>query len=297
MKSLLSFTAGIVFLSLVAFFVFNFIQNKLSPRIGQLSVNVSNQRAQVFLDDKLIGTTQLYRKDLPLGDHRITIKPEQSGSDGFSWNTTTTLTKSTVSTIDLDLAPNLLFSAGESLYFQPGNKTVSILSRPEKATVIVDKKVMGTTPLKVSWEKGVHQITLKKEGYLDRVIPLNIEEGYKLSAVVYLALNPFEKITKLASNDKISLFAITTSHSDLSKNTSSWVQGVGFIQKNFNGVETKFDVLIDEKGKVYVLNQTEWENKKQTKSVSTVGYLTKTGQTGLSEAANTAWQQLKTLFD
>ena len=297
MRSLLSFTAGIVFVSLVVFFVFNFIQNKLTPRIGQLSLNISNQKSQVLLDDELIGTTPLYRKDLPLGDHRITIKPENSGSSESFWNTTTTLTKSTVSTIDLDLAPNLLFSAGESLYFQPGNKTLSILSPPEKATVLVDKKEIGKTPLQFSLGKGVHQITLKKAGYLDREIPVNIEEGYKLSAVVYLALNPFEKITKLASNAKVSLFAITNSHNELSKNISSWVQGIDFTQKNFNSVETKFDVLIDQKGKLYILNQTEWENKKQTKSVSTIGYLTKASQTDLSEAANTSWQQIKEVFD
>ena len=115
MNSLLKLTVVVIFLGVVAFISFNFIQGKLNPRIGQLSVNVSNQKAKVFLDDSLIGTTPLYAKNLPLGDHRIRIESEKNTSKSFSWQTSTTLTKSTISTIDLDLAPSQNFSAGESL--------------------------------------------------------------------------------------------------------------------------------------------------------------------------------------
>ncbi len=297
MRTLLSLTVLIVFISVVGLFVFNFIQNKLTPKIGQLSVNTSNQKAQVFLDGELIGTSPLYRKDLPLGDHLVTIKLLNSGQNSFSWKTATTLTTSTVSTIDLDLAPNLSFSAGESLYFQPGNKTVSLLSRPEKATVFIGEKDMGQTPLKLSLNKGVHEITFKKAGYIDRQVPINLEDGYKLSAVVYLALNPFETVTKLTGTDKISLFKLSNPHSNLSKNILDWVQGIDYVQKTFNSIEEKFDALIDESGKIYILNQTEWENKKQTKAVSVVGYLTREDQTGLSEAASKTWEHVKAEFN
>lgn len=297
MNSLLKLTAVIISLGIVAFIGFNFIQDKLKPRIGQLSVNVSNQKAKVFLDDNFIGTTPLYAKNLPLGDHRVRIEPEKNTSKSFSWQTSTTLTKSTISTIDLDLAPNQDFSAGESLYFQPGNKTIAILSRPENAVVLVDQKEKGKTPLTLTLEKGVHQVLIKKEGFLDRGVPINMEEGYKLSAVVYLARNPFEKLTKIDSNNKISLFMLNSLNTNLAKDSSNWVEGIDFIQQSFNSSQTKFDVLIDSSGKTFILNNTEWENKKQIKSVSTVGYLAKTGETKLTEAANSTWQKLKEEFN
>ncbi len=297
MNSLLKLTVVVIFLGVVAFISFNFIQGKLNPRIGQLSVNVSNQKAKVFLDDSLIGTTPLYAKNLPLGDHRIRIESEKNTSKSFSWQTSTTLTKSTISTIDLDLAPSQNFSAGESLYFQPGNKTVSILSRPDNAVVLIDQKERGKTPLTLTLEKGVHQLLLKKEGFLDREVPINMEEGYKLSAVVYLARNPFEKVTKIDSNNKISLFILNSLYNNLAKDSSDWVEGIDFIQQSFNSSQTKFDVLIDSSGKSYILNKTEWENKKQSKSVSTVGYLARASETKLTEAANSTWQKLKEEFN
>ena len=163
--------------------------------------------------------------------------------------------------------------------------------------MLIDQKERGKTPLTLTLEKGVHQLLLKKEGFLDREVPINMEEGYKLSAVVYLARNPFEKVTKIDSNNKISLFILNSLYNNLAKDSSDWVEGIDFIQQSFNSSQTKFDVLIDSSGKSYILNKTEWENKKQSKSVSTVGYLARASETKLTEAANSTWQKLKEEFN
>jgi hypothetical protein len=75
------------------------------------------------------------------------------------------------------------------------------------------------------------------------------------------------------------------------------VDGIVFTQEQFNPVQTKFDVLIDLSGKLYILNKTEWENKKASKSVSNVGYLAKPTEKGLSTSANETWVNLKNEFN
>ena len=70
-----------------------------------------------------------------------------------------------------------------------------------------------------------------------------------------------------------------------------------FIQKNFNSAAEKFDILIDNKGKSYVLNEVEWSNKKRTKSVSIAGYLAKSDQENLSDPAQQTWEQIRVDFD
>jgi len=295
-KSLLSFSIFALIIFLIGFSVFSFLNEKLLPNIGQLAVNVSGQNATVYLDGKKLGKTPLYRKNLRLGEHQINVEPENS-PQGFSWKTNIILTKSTVSTIDLDLGPSLLFTSGESLYFRPGNKTVTILSRPDKAKVFLGTKEVGKTPLTFSLEKGVHNLVIKKEGYFTREVPINMEDGYKLSAVIYLSINPFYQVKKISGNGKLSLFTISNSEKDLLNNTYEWVEGIRFVQKNFSSAETKFDYLIDQKGNGYELNKDEWENKQKTKANSVVGYLSRSGETELSEQAKKTWEELKKKFD
>lgn len=102
MKPLIQLVLFISFAGVLGLIGFNFVQSKLSPSIGRLSVNVSDQKAKVYLDGNFIGTTPLYAKNLPLGDHLVKVEPEKNNDSKFSWQTNTTLTSSTISTIDLD---------------------------------------------------------------------------------------------------------------------------------------------------------------------------------------------------
>ncbi len=296
MKLLLRFLTAIIVASLLTLFVFDFLLPRLNPKIGQLSISVNGQKAQIFLDGRAVGAAPFYSKTLPLGEHKVAIK-SSSNPTGYVWSTETTLSNSTISTIDLDLGPSQIFTAGEVLYFQPGATAVNIITTPAKARVVIDDQDRGESPLSVNLSAGVHQLLVKKDGFLTRTVGINIEPGYKLMAKVYLALDPFTTITKLESTAKASFFLIRNESEDLSKDVSNWVSGLDFLQKNLPPAQTRFDALVDNSGKVYTLNQTEWKNKKQTQSVVNIGYLAKANETRATAAAQSSWVKIKADFN
>ena len=264
----------------------------LQPSTGQLSVSTPQQNATVFLDGKELGKTPFYSKVLKVGDHNLTIE-----SDGVSWKTKTTLTEGTFNTLDLNLSRIDRFTSGENLFFRTGQKSLTVLSKPESAKVFLNNQEKGSTPLKLTPDNGVVTLTLKKEGYLSREITPNLVENYRLTANIFLAVDPFGTIKKLDSNPKATLFSIYNQSIDLSRSYSDWVEGLKFTQKQFTGAQTRFDLLLDPTGNTYVLNETEWKNKLATKAVANIGYLATKANDSLSDKANATWQTLKIQFN
>ena len=264
----------------------------LQPSTGQLSVSTPQQNATVFLDGKELGKTPFYSKVLKVGDHNLTIE-----SDGVSWKTKTTLTEGTFNTLDLNLSRIDRFTSGENLFFRTGQKSLTVLSKPEGAKVFLNNQEKGSTPLKLTPDNGVVTLTLKKEGYLSREITPNLVENYRLTANIFLAVDPFGTIKKLDSNPKATLFSIYNQSIDLSRSYSDWVEGLKFTQKQFTGAQTRFDLLLDPTGNTYVLNETEWKNKLATKAVANIGYLATKANDSLSDKANATWQTLKIQFN
>jgi len=60
---------------------------------------------------------------------------------------------------------------------EEGYGFVHITSEPSGATVIIDSKVVGTTPLIQKLQVGEHTITVKMEGYITKTQKIVVEEG------------------------------------------------------------------------------------------------------------------------
>lgn len=295
MKKLVSIIIFFCFFAIFVLILLEFILPILKPNNGRLSIVTKGTQAKIFLDNKYVGNTPFYKEDLKIGDHKVEI--QLSKGSNFSWNTNTFLNSTTLSVIDLDLAGNQTFTAGENLYFKQGISNLSILTRPESANIKIDGKTIGKAPQILNLNYGIHLLLVEKDGYLSREVPLNIEPGYKLSAIIYLAANPFLEVFKIDNSTKATFFRITNSKVNLSKSYSDWASGIKYIQGNFSGTETRFDVLIDPNGKVYILNPTEWENKKQGKSVVNIGYLAKNDNDKISNIALSEWSKIKDEFN
>ncbi|HEY4695217.1 MAG TPA: PEGA domain-containing protein [Candidatus Nanoarchaeia archaeon] len=295
MKKLLIFILASTAL-IFGFFIFNeWVSPLLKPATGRLSVDVANQKAKVFLDNNFLGTTPFYAANLRLGDYVIEVDPESSGQ--WRWKANLVLTDSTLSVVDIDLASSQLFSSGESMYFRSGEKGISVIVRPTDAFVAIDSQNEVKTPVNKNLEKGVHTLTVRKEGYLTRDIAVNIEEGFKLNVIVYLAADPFKGLTKIDNGAKASLFTLYNSEVDLSKSYEDWAAGIKHLQENFSGAQTRFDTLLDPNGKVYILDQTEWNNKVALKTVVNAAYLGKKENDTLTDKAKIEWEKLKKLFN
>jgi hypothetical protein len=68
---------------------------------------------------------------------------------------------------------------------------VTVLSKPEGATVVIDGRSIGTTPGTFELHAGSHKLVLQRSGYAERAEALQTSFGR--SAIVSLDLNPAGK--------------------------------------------------------------------------------------------------------
>jgi len=80
---------------------------------------------------------------------------------------------------------------------------LSINSEPEGADITIDGQFVGTTPHWMYLKSGVHTITLKKEGYDDKVITIDYDSDRGGEVNEVLETPGFETIAAL-----VSIFAV-----------------------------------------------------------------------------------------
>ena len=295
MRKQLLFVGMVILLIVSLLFFWELVLPLLNPANGRLSIQTPGNKAKVIIDSKEVGETPFYSDHLRIGDHKIELKSADKQS--FRFSTNTTLNSTTLSILDIDLSSSQTFSAGENLYFKEGLSGLSLITRPEGTTLIIDGKSIGKSPFNQSLSSGVHTIKVEKKGYLTREVPINIEQGYKLSALIYLSANPFENLAKIDNSSKASFFQVTNKYVDLSKSYADWANGIVSTEKNFDSLATRFDLLIDPTGKSYILNETQWKNKKATRAVINVGYLTKKQSDKVTSKAQVELDKIKAEFN
>ena len=132
----------------------------LNPANGRLSIQTPGNKAKVYIDSIEVGETPIYSDHLRIGDHKIELKSADKQS--FRFSTNTTLNSTTLSILDIDLSSSQTFSAGEDLYFKEGLSGLSLITRPEGTTLIIDGKSIGKSPFNQSLSSGVHTIKVEK---------------------------------------------------------------------------------------------------------------------------------------
>jgi hypothetical protein len=140
---------------------------KLAPRVqptpvfGQLTVNSTPEGAQVQVDGRTDPgwITPYVMNSVSLGQHTVTVaKP------GFNSETRT---------VDVTSAKAMLV-----VHLAQLGATLSVSSDPGGASVYLDGKSAGRTPLQVVVpEKGSHTILVRKDGYLDETTSANLVAG------------------------------------------------------------------------------------------------------------------------
>ena len=139
--------------------------------------------AAVFLDGKHIGKTPFFSDQLKSGEHSLKITvSEASFADQIS------LTPGTLTVINRDLAPIFLSQAGETLSLVPDRKGLLVTSMPQQATISIDGKLAGKTPVLASdIPEGDHKLSVTKDGYPSREFAVKISSQYQLRTEVTLA--------------------------------------------------------------------------------------------------------------
>lgn len=285
---------GIILILVVGFFAYQFILPHIRPPRGFLKVETI-PTAEVILDGESQGSSPLQKKHLPIGRYDLVIKADvatlpddpksKPTSKSVEFKQKVDLEASAVTTVRYELAPNELFYSGEVLGLR-GGAGVSLVTKPESAEVFIDGESLGNAPLSQVIDPGVHTLKISKEGYISREIGVNIEEGFRLTASVTLALNPYPQSKKLNDEGKFTLFDLSSDNPQLNEDYHVWAEAVWHFQTTKQSVPKKFDVIIDENGKTYPL-VADYTKKKAI----IVGYLS-SNPGKLSDKAESAWESV-----
>lgn len=162
---------------------------------GALQVTAT-PKSKVYLDGKMIGETPLckceYPNILPTGTYTIKIVPEGTMQDSFEQKIT--IEKSVVTVVDRIFAgPMVSDGSIISLKELPNDKDIELFvsSFPDKANVLLDRNLVGQTPLLLkNITSSDHEVTMEKGGYKEKTVHIHTVQGYKLTTIGYLAVDP-----------------------------------------------------------------------------------------------------------
>lgn len=183
--------AGLVgiLLILVVGLVF-FIVGYFRPKVAGIYID-TNPASAVYLNGEQVGKTP-YDKTVAPGEIVIRLIPESFQAPLVPYETKITLVAGIKTVIRRDFGESQETSAGEIISFEKVGKDQSnlvVISIPDSAELLIDGGQRTFTPHKTSdIPVGQHTLALKADGYVERSVPVKTHQGYKLTAIVQLAL-------------------------------------------------------------------------------------------------------------
>lgn len=139
--------------------------------------------ASVFLDGKHLGKTPYSSDQLKAGEHTLKLSASEA-----SYLERVTLNSGTLTVVNRELTNNFLAQSGEVLSLEPSGQGLFISSSPDQASVTLDGRLIGTSPLLLEdIKEGEHKLLITKGGYQDREIALKTSSKYQLVASITLA--------------------------------------------------------------------------------------------------------------
>lgn len=192
----------VVFISVLAL-ILRFGYQPLTELLGikqRAGIRVeANKKADVYLNEKKVGTTPLQDENLTEGEYLVKLVPHsenEATASAKEWKGYIKLNGGTLTVVNRDLSLVDNEASGEVITLDPG-RGVTVISTPNDAEVTLDGKVVGRTPLSISnVSSGEHQFMVTKGNYLNRSIRANLIDGFNLNLSVDLAMTEPD-LTKL----------------------------------------------------------------------------------------------------
>jgi len=162
---------------------------------GALQVT-STPRASVYLNGKKIGNTPLCKCEaedlIKTGEYEIKLIPDEGNFKPFQEKIT--INKSTLTVVDKEFSSGTQGSSSIITLSPTSNKKDSellVLSLPSSGNVFLDNNALGATPLFLKRiTASDHYLSITKNGYKDKTIEIRTVQGYKLTTMVSLGVNP-----------------------------------------------------------------------------------------------------------
>lgn len=162
--------------------------------------------ATVYIDDVEMGRTP-YETTMKKGEITVRLVPDSFEEPLAPFETKVNLASGIQTIIDREFASTLDDSSGVIVSFEKvGGKevSISIVSTPDAAQVMIDGQVKGFTPFKTSTiTAGKHTIAVIAPGYDEKSLDVQTQEGYKLTAIFNLAKNGEELPEEVVEPDEV----------------------------------------------------------------------------------------------
>lgn len=138
----------------------------------------------VYLNQESVGKTPYINEELLEGEYQVKLE-----SGDKKWEGSVKLNTGTVTVLNRELSESLASSSGEVLHLYEG-KGVVITSAPTGASVEIDGKMNGHTPLSVNnLSNGEHTFLLKHPNYLPRSVRATMPDNLLLNIHVDLSIS------------------------------------------------------------------------------------------------------------
>ncbi|MEK7141229.1 MAG: PEGA domain-containing protein [Patescibacteria group bacterium] len=191
MKRKIGFFTGILAIILFLLGVVKYFGG-IKPKEGALTIQ-SSQPASVFLDNKHIGRTPVLKYSVAPGEYTVRIVPESTVVPLASWQGSVKIASDILTHVKISPAESEFATAVETMWLEKISSKVSevdVVTNPDNATISLDGATKGITPLSLpSVAAGPHVLALASPGFISQSIKIQTTVGYKLSAVVKLALS------------------------------------------------------------------------------------------------------------
>lgn len=158
---------------------------------GVLEVQ-STPTASVFLDNKHVGRTPVEIK-VAAGDYTVRLVPETTTQTLASWQGGIKINQKIKTYVNASLAQSEFATAVETMWLEKITSKLAemaVTTNPDGATASLDGETKGITPLSIpNVTAGDHSLAIASPGFVARNIKTKTTAGYKLNAIVKLALS------------------------------------------------------------------------------------------------------------
>jgi len=154
----------------------------LNPFAKKAGIQVTaHPDANVIVNGESVGKTPYYAENKAPGAYTIQMTAVDSGQ---SWEGKVNLLGGTLTTVHREFGDTQDKSHSYTLSFEKlsNNKAsaVNIVSLPANATVSIDGKPQGFTPLSLDIESGPHVFTFTAPGFQDKIVNAAVQPGLRL---------------------------------------------------------------------------------------------------------------------
>ncbi len=264
-----------VFPLVAAIIVFAVLVVFINLKTGKGALQVTSKpQSDVYLNGKLIGTTPVCKCDqkdmVGIGKYSLRLIPKDSSLPPYEEKID--INNSTLTVVDKTFGEE---SSASVITLAPirdkKDAQLMVISLPDRSDISLDDNPAGKTPLLLkNLTESDHEIQIKKEGYIDKILRVRATRGFLLKAIVYLSPNSSSSSSALptfeltptpvptSSVSKVSILNTPTGFLRVRSSSSASTSEVGRVTPG----ET-YDVLEEETGwyKIKLTDGTEgWIN-------------------------------------